>query len=163
MLASAGSGVATLALPDSAGVSRDAAAETLVLPYNDLAAVEAAFAERGEQIACVITEACPGNMGIVPPRDGLPPGQRGRAMIAVLMGVALATLDTAIANTALPTIAADLGVDPGASIWIVNAYQLAVVATLLPIAALASWSAGARWRSLAAGRRASMRSISAVS
>ena len=70
------------------------------------------------------------------PRDGLPPGQRGRAMIAVLTGVALATLDTAIANTALPTIAADLGVDPSASVWIVNAYQLAVVATLLPIAAL---------------------------
>ncbi|MCJ2091488.1 MFS transporter [Methylobacterium sp. J-072] len=69
-------------------------------------------------------------------RDGLPPGQRGRAMAAVLTGVALATLDTAIANTALPTIAADLGVDPGASVWIVNAYQLAVVATLLPIAAL---------------------------
>lgn len=57
-------------------------------------------------------------------------------MAAVLTGVALATLDTAIANTALPTIAADLGVDPGASVWIVNAYQLAVVATLLPIAAL---------------------------
>lgn len=57
-------------------------------------------------------------------------------MLAVLTGVALATLDTAIANTALPTIAADLGVDPGASVWIVNAYQLAVVATLLPIAAL---------------------------
>lgn len=57
-------------------------------------------------------------------------------MVAVLTGVALATLDTAIANTALPTIAADLGVDPGASVWIVNAYQLAVVATLLPIAAL---------------------------
>jgi DHA2 family multidrug resistance protein-like MFS transporter len=72
----------------------------------------------------------------VQPRDGLPMGQRGRAMIAVLTGVALATLDTAIANTALPTIAADLGVDPGASVWIVNAYQLAVVATLLPIAAL---------------------------
>ncbi|CAA2158639.1 Multidrug resistance protein Stp [Methylobacterium brachiatum] len=69
-------------------------------------------------------------------RDGVPPGQRGRAMAAVLTGVALATLDTAIANTALPTIAADLGVDPGASVWIVNAYQLAVVATLLPIAAL---------------------------
>ncbi len=69
-------------------------------------------------------------------RDGLAPGQRGRAMAAVLTGVALATLDTAIANTALPTIAADLGVDPGASVWIVNAYQLAVVATLLPIAAL---------------------------
>lgn len=57
-------------------------------------------------------------------------------MVAVLTGVALATLDTAIANTALPTIAADLGVDPSASVWIVNAYQLAVVATLLPIAAL---------------------------
>ncbi|MEE7505168.1 MFS transporter [Methylobacterium mesophilicum] len=68
--------------------------------------------------------------------DGLPSGQRARAMIAVLTGVALATLDTAIANTALPTIAADLGVDPSASVWIVNAYQLAVVATLLPIAAL---------------------------
>ena len=50
-------------------------------------------------------------------RDGLAPGQRGRAMAAVLTGVALATLDTAIANTALPTIAADLGVDPGASVW----------------------------------------------
>ena len=71
-----------------------------------------------------------------PARDGSPPGQRGRAMAAVLTGVALATLDTAIANTALPTIAGDLGVDPGASVWIVNAYQLAVVATLLPIAAL---------------------------
>ncbi|MCJ2038279.1 MFS transporter [Methylobacterium sp. J-059] len=71
-----------------------------------------------------------------PTHHGLPPAQRGRAMVAVLTGVALATLDTAIANTALPTIAADLGVDPGASVWIVNAYQLAVVATLLPIAAL---------------------------
>ncbi|MCJ2063413.1 MFS transporter [Methylobacterium sp. J-088] len=69
-------------------------------------------------------------------RDGSPPGQRAKAMAAVLTGVALATLDTAIANTALPTIAGDLGVDPGASVWIVNAYQLAVVATLLPIAAL---------------------------
>ncbi|WP_342110890.1 MFS transporter [Methylobacterium sp. SI9] len=69
-------------------------------------------------------------------RDGSPPGQRGKAIAAVLTGVALATLDTAIANTALPTIAGDLGVDPGASVWIVNAYQLAVVATLLPIAAL---------------------------
>jgi DHA2 family multidrug resistance protein-like MFS transporter len=57
-------------------------------------------------------------------------------MVAILSGVILATLDTAIANTALPTIAADLGVDPGDSVWIVNAYQLAVVATLLPVAAL---------------------------
>ncbi|MGY2053080.1 MFS transporter [Methylobacterium sp. JK268] len=71
-----------------------------------------------------------------PARAGLPPARRRQAMAAVLAGVALATLDTAIANTALPTIAADLGVDPAASVWIVNAYQLAVVATLLPIAAL---------------------------
>ncbi|WP_207178062.1 MFS transporter [Methylobacterium indicum] len=66
----------------------------------------------------------------------LTPARRKRATAAILAGVALATLDTAIANTALPTIAADLGVDPADSVWIVNAYQLAVVATLLPIAAL---------------------------
>ncbi len=58
------------------------------------------------------------------------------ALLSVLLGVALGTLDTAIANTALPAIAADLHADPGRSIWIVNAYQLAVVATLLPFAAL---------------------------
>ena len=59
-----------------------------------------------------------------------------RALLAVLLGVALATLDTAIANTALPVIAADLQASPAASIWVINAYQLAVVATLLPFAAL---------------------------
>jgi DHA2 family multidrug resistance protein-like MFS transporter len=58
------------------------------------------------------------------------------ALLSVLLGVALGTLDTAIANTALPAMAADLHADPGRSIWIVNAYQLAVVATLLPFAAL---------------------------
>ncbi len=57
-------------------------------------------------------------------------------MAAVLMGVVLATLDTAIANTALPTIAADLHSPAAAAIWIINAYQLAVVATMLPFAAL---------------------------
>lgn len=70
LLASAGSGVATFALPDSAGVPRSSAGETIVLPYNDVAAVEAAFAERGSQIAAVITEASPGNMGVVPPAPG---------------------------------------------------------------------------------------------
>ncbi|ODV13470.1 MAG: multidrug MFS transporter [Rubrivivax sp. SCN 70-15] len=59
-----------------------------------------------------------------------------RALVAILLAVALATLDTAIANTALPVIARDLHARPAASIWIVNAYQLAVVATLLPFAAL---------------------------
>lgn len=65
----------------------------------------------------------------------LPPVDR-RALIAVLVAVALATLDTAIANTALPAIAADLHAGPAASIWVITAYQLAVVATLLPFAAL---------------------------
>ncbi len=74
LLAAAGSGVATFGLPDSAGVPASAAAETIVLPYNDLAAVEAAFAERGAEIAAVITEAAAGNMGVVPPVPGFTEG-----------------------------------------------------------------------------------------
>jgi DHA2 family multidrug resistance protein-like MFS transporter len=59
-----------------------------------------------------------------------------RGMVAILLSIALATLDTAIANTALPAIAADLNASPAASVWVINAYQLAAVATLLPFAAL---------------------------
>src|SRR5690606_25592888 len=70
LLASAGSGVATFGLPDSPGVPAATAGETVVLPYNDTAALEKVFAERGGEIACVITEAAPGNMGVVPPRPG---------------------------------------------------------------------------------------------
>jgi glutamate-1-semialdehyde 2,1-aminomutase len=70
LLASAGSGLATFALPDSAGVPASGASETIVLPYNDVPALEAAFAQHGDRIAAVITEASPGNMGIVPPLAG---------------------------------------------------------------------------------------------
>ena len=70
LLAAAGSGLATGGLPGSAGVPAAVAAQTIVLPYNDVAALETCFAERGAEIAAVITEGAPANMGIVPPTPG---------------------------------------------------------------------------------------------
>ena len=70
LLAAAGSGLATLGVPGTPGVPASGAAETLVLPYNDREAVAEAFARHGGRIACLITEASPGNMGVVPPAPG---------------------------------------------------------------------------------------------
>ncbi len=70
LLADAGSGVATLGLPSSPGVTGAAAADTIVVPYNNLPAIEDVFARFGDQIAAVITEAAPGNMGAIAPLPG---------------------------------------------------------------------------------------------
>ena len=70
LLSEAGSGLATLGIQHNPGIPAAVAAETIVLEYNDVAAVSEIFADRGNDIACVITEAAPGNMGVVVPDQG---------------------------------------------------------------------------------------------
>ncbi len=76
LLAAAGSGLATLGLPDSPGVTRATVADTVGVPYNDLGAVESVFATRGHEIAAVLVEPVAGNMGVVPPVPGFLEGLR---------------------------------------------------------------------------------------
>jgi glutamate-1-semialdehyde 2,1-aminomutase len=76
LLVKAGSGLATLSLPDSPGVTAGSAGDTINLPYNDLEAVEKVVREEGDSIACLIVEPVAGNMGVVPPKKGFLEGLR---------------------------------------------------------------------------------------
>ncbi len=76
LLVKAGSGLATMGVPDSAGVPDDLAKHTLTVPYNNLDAVKRAVAEHGKDMACIIVEPVAANMGVVPPKEGFLEGLR---------------------------------------------------------------------------------------
>ena len=70
------------------------------------------------------------------PPDGLPQGPRLRAMLVIILGLTLAVLDSSVLNLALPGIARELNANASQAIWVVNAYQIAALVLLLPLAAL---------------------------
>ncbi|MBE9504035.1 MAG: glutamate-1-semialdehyde 2,1-aminomutase [Proteobacteria bacterium] len=76
LLVKAGSGAATLGVPDSPGVPADYAKNTITAPFNDLEAVKAIVNEEGKNLACIIVEPLPGNMGVIPPKGGFLEGLR---------------------------------------------------------------------------------------
>jgi len=76
LLVKAGSGIATLGLPDSPGVPSDFAKNTITLPFNDIEIVKGLLEKEGETIACIILEPVIGNIGVVPPKDGFLQGLR---------------------------------------------------------------------------------------
>ncbi len=76
LLIKAGSGVATLGLPDSPGVPESVAKNTITVPYNDLESIKVAFEEFGDDLAAIIVEPVAGNMGVVPPEPGFLEGLR---------------------------------------------------------------------------------------
>ncbi|MGH2709862.1 MAG: glutamate-1-semialdehyde 2,1-aminomutase [Actinomycetota bacterium] len=80
LLAAAGSGVATLSIPGTPGVTEGAAGDTMILPYNDLEAVQDAFERDGADVACVIVEPVAANMGVVPPEPGFLEGLRAMTL-----------------------------------------------------------------------------------
>ncbi len=75
-------------------------------------------------------------MNASPPEDGLSGPRFVSAITTLVIAVGMSSLDTSIANTALPTIATDVNASAAASVWVVNAYQLALVVSLLPLASL---------------------------
>src|SRR4029077_14239786 len=68
--------------------------------------------------------------------DGLPLPRRYWAILGIILAIVMSVLDSTIVNVALPTIARDFGASSAASIWVINAYQLAIVVVLLPLASL---------------------------
>ena len=114
-LVKAGSGVETLGLPDSPGVPSAVAKLTLTAPYNDLAAVERVFAERGADIACAIIEPVVGNMGVLVPRPGF---LEGLQALCTKHG-ALLILDEVMTGFRLSPSGAQgrLGLKPDLSTW----------------------------------------------